>query len=72
MRQWGASYYLATQFFPRQTRMAVYTLYRFVRLPDQVIDTPGVSPTKARAELENMRQHRTEVYDEKNFTDPKR
>ncbi|GIV10984.1 MAG: phytoene synthase [Fimbriimonadales bacterium] len=39
-RTYGVSYYFATRFFPPETRRAVYTLYGFVRYPDQWVDCP--------------------------------
>lgn len=43
----GTSYYLATLFLPKATREAVFVLYAFVRIPDEIVDnpTPGSNPT---------------------------
>lgn len=40
MHTHGVSYFLATRFFPRDIREAVYILYAFVRLPDELVDNP--------------------------------
>ena len=38
---YGRSYYAATRLFPRDVRGAVWVLYAFVRLPDEIVDTEG-------------------------------
>ncbi len=54
MRQHGASYYFATLFFPRELRKAVFSLYAFVRYPDQWVDcpNPGMTPERIRQLLD--------------------
>lgn len=39
MKMFGTSYYLASKFFPRSIRHDVFTLYEFVRIPDQIVDS---------------------------------
>lgn len=36
----GTSYYIATLFFPRKIKEAVFILYAFVRTPDEYVDNP--------------------------------
>ena len=36
----GTSYYLATLFFPKRIKEAVFVLYAFVRTPDELVDNP--------------------------------
>lgn len=36
----GTSYYIATLFFPKEIREAVFILYAFVRTPDEFVDNP--------------------------------
>lgn len=37
-RRYGTSYYFATQFFPREVRDAIYAIYAFARIPDEIVD----------------------------------
>lgn len=39
-KRYGTSYYLATLFLPKRIREAVFVLYAFVRIPDEVVDNP--------------------------------
>jgi phytoene synthase len=43
----GTSYYLATLFLEKRLREAVFVLYAFVRIPDEIVDNPppGADPT---------------------------
>lgn len=45
-RTYGSNYYLATLFLPKKMRDAVFVLYAFVRIPDEMVDnpTPGSAP----------------------------
>ncbi len=36
----GTSYYIATLFFPKEIKEAVFILYAFVRTPDEFVDNP--------------------------------
>jgi phytoene synthase len=50
IKRYGTGYYRATFFFPKKIREAVWTLYRFVRLPDEIVDTElGDKNAKLRA-----------------------
>lgn len=40
-KKYGTSYYLATLFFPREIKEAVFILYAFVRTPDEFVDNPA-------------------------------
>gem|GEM_PF-4431365 len=40
MQQHGTSYYIANMFFPKELREKVFTLYAFVRVPDDLVDKP--------------------------------
>jgi len=40
-RRYGTSFYFATQFFPRETREAIYAVYAFARVPDEIVDDPN-------------------------------
>ena len=51
-RGYSRTYYLSSQFFPRATRLPVYALYAFFRLPDEYVDNPVADPA---AELARFR-----------------
>ncbi|MBP7061759.1 squalene/phytoene synthase family protein [Patescibacteria group bacterium] len=38
MQQFGTSYYYATLFFPEDIKRDVFTLYKFVRVADEIVD----------------------------------
>lgn len=46
-RKHGTSYYWATQFFPSELRTATHVLYAFFRVPDEIVDAPGVGDPSA-------------------------
>lgn len=57
-RQFGTSYYFATQFFPRQVRLAIYAIYAFARIPDEFVDNPdNVDSAIARKQIEEFRDN---------------
>ncbi len=39
-RHYGTSFYFATQFFPKEVRNAIYAVYAFARIPDEIVDDP--------------------------------
>jgi phytoene synthase len=45
-QQYGSNYYLATLFLPQTIKEAVFVLYAFVRIPDELVDNPkpGTDP----------------------------
>ncbi len=65
MAQHGTSYYVANRFFPEQVKQDVFTLYAFVRIPDDIVDEPGVDPVKARKELDRLRDYFQDCFDGK-------
>jgi phytoene synthase len=50
-RQYGTTYYYATQRFSPSIRRRVHALYGFVRLPDEWVDNPNGQPTSVQAKL---------------------
>lgn len=40
IRSYGIGYYRASLLFPAHIREAVWTLYKFVRVPDEIVDNP--------------------------------
>lgn len=55
MRRHGTSYYFATLFFPPELRSAVFSLYAFVRYPDQWVDQPA--PNLSVAQIQTCLDH---------------
>jgi phytoene synthase len=49
IKHYGTGYYRATFLFPKKIREAVWTLYQFVRLPDEIVDNPT---TQSGADLD--------------------
>lgn len=47
IKKYGFGYYKATLLLPKKIRHAVWVLYSFVRLPDEIVDTPS-EDTKQR------------------------
>lgn len=41
-KKYGTSYYFATQFFPKEIRRAIYAVYAFARIPDEIVDDPNL------------------------------
>lgn len=52
----GTSYYFATKFFPKETRMATWALYAFFRVPDEIVDN---SPQETPAQIQKVKD---EIY----------
>ena len=48
----GTSYYFATRFFPRDTRMATWALYAFFRVPDEIVDN---LPQQTPAQIQHVK-----------------
>lgn len=69
MQQYGTSYYLATLFFPRVLRNQIFELYKFVRIPDQVVDTTEISSQEAQLRLQELFEQWKSVYEHQDFQD---
>ncbi|HLP43798.1 MAG TPA: phytoene/squalene synthase family protein [Candidatus Nanoarchaeia archaeon] len=41
IKKYGVGYYKSTLLLPKKTRHAVWALYAFVRLPDEIVDNPS-------------------------------
>jgi len=55
-KRYGTSFYFATQFFPAETRLGIYAVYAFARIPDEIVDDPHASDRQAAiAELREWR-----------------
>jgi len=70
----GKSYYFATRFFPRDTRMATWALYAFFRVPDEIVDTmPQETPAQiqyVKDEIHRFRDKWHQAYDKGTSDDP--
>jgi phytoene synthase len=58
-RTYGSNYYLATLFLPKAMREAVFVLYAFVRIPDEMVDNPipGSDPAQLLQDWKVEWQH---------------
>lgn len=55
LRQHGKSYYFSTRLFPRSLQEATWSVYAFVRLPDEIVDTsPQETPEDIQAIKEKI------------------
>lgn len=65
----GTSYYIATLFFPKEIRDAVFILYAFVRIPDEFVDNPesGIDP---KEKLVAWKKDWQDAYDTGTSNDP--
>ncbi len=52
-KKYGTSYFFATQFFPKETRKAIYAIYAFARIPDEMVDDPNAKDKKSVLEKLN-------------------
>jgi 15-cis-phytoene synthase len=39
-KRYGTTFYFSTQFFPKETRLGIYAVYAFARIPDEIVDDP--------------------------------
>lgn len=69
MKQYGTSYYYATLFFSHDIKIKVLELYKFVRIPDLVVDNKNVASEEAKETLQTMRDTWKHVYDTRDFAD---
>lgn len=61
-KRYGSNYYLATLFFPRDIRDAVFVLYAFVRIPDEYVDNPAPD-SNPKQQLEEWRSEWVKIYE---------
>jgi 15-cis-phytoene synthase len=47
IKRYGSGYYRATILFPQEIKEAVWVLYEFVRLPDEIVDGEGLDKAAA-------------------------
>jgi phytoene synthase len=70
-RRYGTSFYFATQFFPKETRDGIYAVYAFARIPDEIVDDPGMTTRAERVgRLEEWRQEWLRAMETGGSTDP--
>jgi 15-cis-phytoene synthase len=56
MKRFGTSYFFASLFFPQEIQHATQTLYRFVRIPDEYVDSPEGGSAHTQHLLESWRE----------------
>lgn len=54
MKTHGTSYYIWTLFFPKKIREAVFSVYAFVRVPDDIVDSVVLSEDEKRRDIDNF------------------
>lgn len=60
----GTSYYFATAFFPKEIRNATFTLYGFVRVPDEIVDSAkGTNNEEIKKQLLDWKHEWTKCYE---------
>lgn len=70
-RRYGTSFYFATQFFPKETREGIYAVYSFARIPDEIVDDPGMTTRAERVgRLEEWRQEWLRAMENGGSSDP--
>jgi len=67
-RQFGTTYYYASQLFPNQMKPRVHAVYGFVRVPDEWVDNPG--SMSAAEQLEKLAHYRNELLEGMNGKRP--
>ncbi len=67
-RKFGKGYFFATQLFPKELRDVVYTLYAFVRIPDEIVDTE-YDNEHAKVLLIKWEESWKQAYEKKESTD---
>jgi 15-cis-phytoene synthase len=70
MKQYGTSYYYASLFFPKKVKQKVVELYRFVRIPDLIVDDKDVWSDIAKTKLQQMREDRSDAYNNRSAQHP--
>lgn len=68
MKKYWTSYYWATLFFPSSQRDDVIELYKFVRIPDLVVDDKNFSNKNKQEKIVNMYQSFEKDYKSKNLS----
>lgn len=61
-QRYGSNYYVATLFLPKHIKEAVFVLYAFVRIPDEMVDNPAPG-TDPAAELAKWKHDWQNCYD---------
>lgn len=69
MQKYGTSYYRATLFFPEHIKLEVFELYKFVRIPDLIVDQAQITDEESQHQLQLLKHHRETVLSENNYWD---
>lgn len=70
-RKYGTSYFFAMRFFPKEMRDAVYAIYAFARIPDEIVDDPQkTSREQSIRDLKSWRQKWIDAIEQGTHDDP--
>ncbi len=69
-KDYGTNYYYATKLFPKDIQDAVYSLYGFVRMADEIVDTESKTPEEAKERLERLQHEWHEALQTGTHEDP--
>lgn len=71
MKRFGTSYFWATLLLPRDVQQATVELYKFVRIPDEIVDWVDRGDINTQStQLENLYQDRQQSYHNHNADHP--
>lgn len=71
MRRFGTSYFWATLLLPRDVQQATVELYKFVRIPDEIVDwVERWDASMQSTQLENLYQDRQQSYQDHDIDHP--
>ena len=62
MKQFGTSYFWATLLLPSKIQYETVELYKYVRIPDQIVDNPNGDLLSKEKELSDLYNHRCNIY----------
>lgn len=69
MRQFGTSYFWATLLLPRQIQYETVQFYKYVRIPDQIVDDPSRDLLSKEKALSDLYAQRCYVYEHDKLDD---
>jgi phytoene/squalene synthetase len=71
MKRFGTSYFWATLLLPYDIQQATVELYKFVRIPDEIVDGVERGDTMMQTtQFENLYQDRKQTYQDHNTLHP--
>ena len=69
MKQFGTSYFWATLLLPSNIQYQTVELYKYVRIPDQIVDNPNQTLKYKEKELSDLYTHRKNIYTQNDIHD---